>query len=332
MDLEETWIIRKNGASVSERYLDEWSGRRGAVAEHRLRSEFMRIASAGVVALIAAVSCSALTACSAPVPTQTTRRAGTNNGSSSKDTAGTNEDELTPANDETDDTTQPPPDTTPPDGDGDGVPDATDCDPASAAVAGTKLLDDGLASDKGYFGAPDGFPQASWAYDGTVYRQTRVVDAADTSFFLKDAMVGDVTAEVLTASTEVAAITPRLRQMFIVVGATVSGGQLSALGCGIEVVGGEATEQKTSVVRLTGAPGAVSTTPLQRVNRAPVQIDEQLSIKARLVKGTLTCDVTNGGVTTTATASGLGTPSGSVGFFTRQTKALFKQARICKLK
>ena len=291
----------------------------------------MRIASAGVVALIAAVSCSALTACSAPVPTQTTRRAGTNNGTSSSDKTGATEDELTPSDDETDDT-QPSPVTNPPDGDGDGIPDATDCDPASAALAGTKLVDDDLASDKGFFGALDGFPQASWAHDGTVYRQTRVVDAADTSVFLKDAMIGDVTAEVLTASTEVAAITPRLRQMFIVVGAIVSGGQLSALGCGIEVVGGEATEQKTSVVRLTGAPGAVATTPLQRVNRAPVQIDEQLSIKVRLVKGTLTCDVTNGGVTTTATASGLGAPTGSVGFFTRQTKALFKQARICKLK
>ncbi len=291
----------------------------------------MRIASACVVALIAAVSCSALMACSAPVPTQTTRRAGTNNGSSSTDGTGATDDELTPSGDDPDDTTKPPPVASPPDGDGDGIPDATDCDPTSAAVAGTKLLEDDLASDKGYFGALEGFPQASWAHDGTVYRQMRVVDAADTSVFLKDATIGDLTAEVLTASTEVAAITPRLRQKFIVVGATVTGGQLSAHGCGIEVVGGEAVEQKTSVVRLTGAPSAVTTTPLQRVDRAPVQVDEQLSIKVRLVKGTLTCDVTNGGVTTTATASGLGKPTGSVGFFTRQTKALFKQARICKL-
>jgi len=266
------------------------------------------------------------------VPTQTTRRAGTNNGSSSRDATGTTDDELTPTESEPEDATMPTPTPGAPDGDGDGIPDATDCDPASAAVVGTKLLEDDLATDKGYFGAPEGFPQASWAYDSVVYRQTRVVDAADTSVFLGDATIGDVIAEVRTASTEVAAITPRLRQMFIVVGATVSGGQLSALGCGIEVVQGEATEQKTSVVRLTGAPGAVATTPLQRVARAAVQIDEELSIKARLAKGTLTCEVTNGGVTTTATASGLGTPTGSVGLFTRQTKALFKQARICKLK
>lgn len=296
----------------------------------------MRIASTCVVTLIAALSCSALsTACSAPVPTQTTRRAGTNNGSSSKEKTGTLEGEVSsPGDDDTEDptTTNPPPDPTEPDGDGDGIPDALDCDPASAAIAGTKLLEDDLSTDKGYFGAADGFPQASWTYDAAAYRQTRVVDAADTSFYLKDAAIGDVIAEVVTASTEVAAITPRLRQMFIVVGATVSGGQLSAIGCGIEVVQGEATEQKTSVVRLTGAPGAVTTTTLQRVNRAAVQVNEQLSIKARLAQGTLTCDVTNGGVTTTASASGLGALKGSVGFFTRQTKALFKQARICKLK
>ena len=292
----------------------------------------MRIPSTCFVALALALSFAELTACSAPVPTQTTRRAGTNNGSSSRDTTGTTDDELTPTESEPEDATVPTPTPGEPDGDGDGIPDATDCDPASAAVVGTKLLEDDLATDKGYFGAPEGFPQASWAYDAVVYRQTRVVDAADTSVFLNDATIGDVIAEVRTASTEVAAITPRLRQMFIVLGATVSGGQLSALGCGIEVVQGEATEQKTSVVRLTGAPGAVATTPLQRVARAAVQIDEELSIKARLAKGTLTCEVTNGGVTTTATASGLGTPTGSVGFFTRQTKALFKQARICKLK
>ena len=294
----------------------------------------MRIASTCAVTLIAALACSALsTACSAPVPTQTTRRAGQNGASPSRDRTGTTEDEMTPADEEPDDgATDTMPDPTPPDEDGDGIPDATDCDPASAAVVGTRLLDDDLATDKGYFGAPEGFPLASWAHDGAVYRQTRVVDAADTSFFLKDATIGDVTFEVVTASTEVAAITPRLRQMFIVVGATVAGGQLSALGCGIEVVEGQSPEQKTSVVRLTGAPNAVATTPLERVNRAAVQVNEQLSIKARLAQGTLTCDVTNGGVTTTATASGLGAMTGSVGFFTRQTKALFKQARICKLK
>ncbi len=287
----------------------------------------MRIASTCLVALAASVT---LAACSSPVPTQTTRRAGTNSSSPTRDRSGTNEDELVPseADDLPADTDES--GTTEPDGDGDGVPDALDCDPASSALAGTRLLSDALATDKGIFGAATGFPQASWVYEGA-YRQTRVVDAADASLFLKDATIGDVIAEVRTASTEVAAITPRLRQMFILVGASVSGGQLSALGCGIEVVGGEATEQKTSVVRLTGPPGAVATTPLQRVNRAAVQIDEELTIKARLTQGTLTCEVTNGGVTTTATASGLGKPTGSVGFYTRQSKALFKQASICKL-
>ncbi len=295
----------------------------------------MPFARAQVVTLFAAVSCVALTACSAPVPTQTTHRAGSSSGTPSRSKAGTSSDEATLPVDGMDDEDDTDAATTAPalpDSDGDGIPDESDCDPFSALIAGTKLLEDDLATDKALFAAADGFPQASWMHDGAAYRQTRVVDAADTSLFVKDAAIGDAIVEVVTASTEVAAITPRLRQIFVLLGTSVTGGQLSAIGCGIEVVQGEAVEQKTSIVRLTGAPGAVSTTPLQRVNRAAVQVNEQLSIKARLAQGTLTCDVTNGGVTTTATASGLGTPKGSVGFFTRQTKALFKQARICKLK
>jgi hypothetical protein len=218
------------------------------------------------------------------------------------------------------------------DGDGDGVPDAVDCDPASSLTAGTKLLDDDLATDKAFFTAASGFSQASWTYDGASYRQTRLIDEADAALFSKDAALGDQIVELRSASTEIAAITPRLRQIFILLGTTMTGGQLSALGCGVEVVQGQVTEQKTSVVRLSGGPSAMTTTPISRVDRAPLQVNEEFSIKAHLALGTLRCDVTVGGTTTTAVASNLGPVSGSVGLFTRQTKALFKQARICKLK
>lgn len=290
-----------------------------------------------LVGLVASFAVTTL-ACSAPEPTHTTRRAGSSSKSPSKGTNGTSSGEATPStDDDTDDpasTTDPDPTPTPPtDTDGDGIPDADDCDPTSAAIAGTKLLDDDLTTDKGFFAAADGFSQGSWMHDGTAYRQTRLADAADVAVFVKTPSIGDVIVEIRSASTEVSgAITPRLRQDFVVLGTSVTGGQLSAVGCGVEVVQGEATEQKTSVVRFTGTPSAVTTTPLQRVNRAALQANEEFSIKARLAQGTLTCAVTNGGVTTTATASGLGNLKGAVGFFTRQTKAFFKQARICQLK
>jgi len=219
-----------------------------------------------------------------------------------------------------------------PDGDGDGIPDSEDCDPASSALAGTRLLNDDLAQEKGFFTSADGFPQTSWSYDGTAYRQGRIIDASDTTVFNKDPQVSNVVVEVTAASTEVANLGTTLRQIFIVMGTMVNAGSLSAVGCGIEVVGGEAVTQKTSIVRLDGPTGNVATTPLQRVNRVALPVNQEYRMKAALSAGTLTCTVTIGAETTTATASNLGLLKGSVGLFTRQTKALFKKANICKLK
>lgn len=220
------------------------------------------------------------------------------------------------------------------DADGDGTPDAMDCDPASPALR-RRVVEDALASDKGLFAAAAGFPAASWSYD-TAYRQTRLSNESDASLYVNDADLGDVQIEVRTASTEVGAITPRLRQIFVVVGATSNGGSLLAHGCGIEVVEGMMPEQKTSIVKLEGPSTNVVTTALQRVTRPAVQANEKLSIKLRLEDGAMTCDVTQGSgataVTTTATASGLAGVRGRAGFFTRQTKALFESVRICNLK
>jgi len=227
---------------------------------------------------------------------------------------------------------EPPPPPPPQDSDGDGVPDVEDCDPLSPAL-GARLLEDDLATDKGFFSAVDGFPQGSWTYDGTAYRQGRLVDGSDATVFLKDPAIGDALVEVRAASTEItSSITPVLRQMFIVFGTKVVGGQLSAVGCGVEVVEGLSPTQKTSIVRLAGPPGNVTTSSLSRVDRAALQVNEEFSIRARLVGGTLTCEVTQKDVTKTTATANVGTVTGSVGFFTRQTKALFKKARICKAK
>lgn len=218
------------------------------------------------------------------------------------------------------------------DTDGDGAPDDVDCDPASAAL-GRRIVEDPLALDQGLFGAPDGFPAESWSFDAA-YRQTRLADASDVSFYTSGSDVGDVQIEVRASSTEVGALTPRLRQIFILVGASTVGGTLTAHGCGIEVVEGQTPEQKTSIVKLEGATASVLTTALQRVTRPAVAVNEELAIKVRLEDGAMTCDVTQGGVppvTTTATANGLGALRGRIGLFTRQTKALFKSVRACNL-
>ncbi|MCA9584887.1 MAG: hypothetical protein KC657_05985 [Myxococcales bacterium] len=218
-----------------------------------------------------------------------------------------------------------------PDQDGDGVADDQDCDPVNANV-GARLVQDDLSVARGHFSAADGFPAVSWEHSGNAYRQIRLDAGSDLSFFVRDGAVSNVSFEVTAASTEVSgAITPKLRQMFIVVGASSQQGQLLAHGCGVEVVEGETPEQKTSVVRLSGPTGAVTTTPLDRVARPALQANEEFGMRATLEGGKLTCVITQNGQTTTAQAN-VGALTGSVGMFTRQTKALFKNARVCKLK
>jgi hypothetical protein len=228
--------------------------------------------------------------------------------------------------------------TTPDDDDGDGVANADDCDPASKTL-GRRIVEDALGSDKGLFAPAAGFPAASWTFDGAAaYRQVRLADAADVSFYAKDAALGDVQIEVTAASAEVSsAITPRLRQIFVVVGGASANDTFSAVGCGIEVVQGETPEQRTTVVKLAGSPGSVTSSVLQRVSRPAVQVDEDFTLKLRFLDGAMICDVTQpgapgGAVTTTATANNLGALTGSVGLFTRQTKATFKNVRVCALK
>jgi hypothetical protein len=221
------------------------------------------------------------------------------------------------------------------DTDADGTPDALDCDPASPALR-RRIVEDDLATDKALFLPADGFPAASWAHDGAAYRQSRLLDASDASLYVNDADIGDVQVEVRAASTEVGALTPRLRQIFVVVGASVTGGSLLAHGCGIEVVGGETPEAKTSIVKLEGPETNVVTTMLQRVTRPSVQVNEEFAIRLRIEDGAMTCDVTQGpqgsAITTTATANGLVGVRGRFGLYTRQTKALFKNVRVCSLK
>lgn len=278
------------------------------------------------------VLCSvAVVACSSPDPPRTTRKptVGERNRRepSTEDLTEDESDEPTPEEND--------PPQAPLDSDGDGVPDTEDCDPTLPSV-GRRFLEDTLAIDKGHFANADGFPAASWLYDGG-YRQDRLADASDAAVFVNQPSIKDVLVEVRVASTEITgAITPPLRQIFVLVGTTINAGQFDALGCGIEVDGTQSPEQKTSVVRLSGPATNVTTTVEDRVNRPAVQVNEELTIQARLSKGVLTCMVTQGeggaATTTIATANGVGVVTGSVGFFTRQTKALFKQARICELR
>nr|MDQ3295258.1 hypothetical protein [Myxococcota bacterium] len=105
--------------------------------------------------------------------------------------------------------------------------------------------------------------------------------------------------------------------------------QLGAIACGIEVVEGLTPTQKTTAATVGGTPAAVTVTPAQRTNRAAVQVNEEFRLRMVLKGQVVTCSAVVAGVETVATATNLSSSSGEVGFLTRETKALFKNVRIC---
>jgi hypothetical protein len=221
------------------------------------------------------------------------------------------------------------------DADKDGIADDKDCDSTNPAI-GLKLVDDPLATDATLFAPATGFPTASWSFADAAYRQTRLADAGDATYFMGDQTVSDVDIEVRAASTDVGTISPRLRQMFVLVGAkTAADGTFTAWGCGAEVVQGMSPEQRTSVVKLSGVPGSgITTTAIQRTARTILKEGEDYAIKARVSGGKITCTVMQGQdltTLTTAEAADQGEIKGSLGFYTRQTKAYFKNVKACKL-
>ena len=218
------------------------------------------------------------------------------------------------------------------DGDGDGYGDACDCDPAASGVTGYRILEDALVVDGGLFGAPVGFEGGNWTYDAA-YRQNHLAPGAnDTSFYFGDSVLADVRVDVRTASTGIASYTSNHRQLLVIARAVATGSTFRAQACGIEVVDGLSPTQKTSSLSLSGSPANVITTVHQRTDRAAVQVDEELELHMILAGGEMTCTaVLDGTDVTTARASGLPVEEGAVGFFTRESRALFKDVRICRL-
>ena len=70
---------------------------------------------------------------------------------------------------------------------------------------------------------------------------------------------------------------------------------------------------------------------LKRTNRAAVQANEEFRMKMELVGKEMTCTVTLDGTDVTVATAQVPEGAGAVGFFTRETKALFKSVRVCEL-
>lgn len=218
-----------------------------------------------------------------------------------------------------------------PDTDSDGVPDSFDCDPQSSKL-GARLIEDDLGSAKGLIAAAPGFDSNAWMHQSGGYRQALVRDSGDLSLFTQPAS-GNFTIEVTAVSLGVGEFAPRLRQDFVVLGASIEQGSFSGLGCGVEVVEGGNPEMKASIVALSGGgAAAIVTNPIKRADRQPIQVNEPFGIQVRVENGTVTCTVAQSKGQVTVAAPNVGELRGGVGFFTRQTSAQFSKVRICQVK
>lgn len=217
------------------------------------------------------------------------------------------------------------------DGDGDVFGDACDCDPGDPALAAELLVQDPLTADAGKTAPATGFAAGSWTYGAGGLAQNRLVDDGVDAIYLATPPVGDVMIEVTAASTEFIEFDATdLRQVALIAGASDAAGAFAAVGCGIEVVDGLTPTQKTSALRLGGSATAVTTTPLQRTDRAAVLANEEVYLRLELKAGTLTCTaVLDAADTTTATAMGLPAAPGRIGLYARESKARFRDVRAC---
>ena len=219
------------------------------------------------------------------------------------------------------------------DSDSDTIGSACDCDPDDDAVVSYRVIEDALSSDKGLLEVPNGFSAGNWSFATAAYRQTRLVnDSSDASLFLADHPIADVTIEAVAASTEIADFdTTDLRQIVFLARADISAKVFDAVGCGIEVVEGLTPTQKTSVVTYSGSPNAINMSAVKRTNRAAVQAGEEFRMKMELSGKDMTCTVTLDGTDVTVATGQVPEGAGAIGFFTRETKALFKSVRVCEL-
>lgn len=218
------------------------------------------------------------------------------------------------------------PDASQADRDHDGVGDACDCAPDDAKLAAYRLVVDSLGADDGAVAVAPSFPAADWAFAGGAYVQSRLASGTDATFATVGGPLEDVYVEVTGVSTQVAE-PHTLRQIAIAAGASAEGSRLAAKACAIEVT---ATGQTVSVVSLSGASGDVTSTAIADVSRPVLPVGQEFTLKMTSRAGSVTCTVVYGdGTSYSATAAGVAGLSGAVGLVTRETKASFKNLKIC---
>ena len=225
------------------------------------------------------------------------------------------------------------------DGDDDGVGDACDCDPADPELDAFLVIQDDLLQESNLFTPTDSFDEENWVYqDG--YQQTRLADESNDAALFQGLEMTNVYMRVTAISTDVSNFDEEdLRQLFLVARVDAQADSYEAYGCGIEVVEGLDPTQKTTALKFSGPPpDSLDMEIYQRTDRAELQENVEIEIELELRGSVMTCTATqnpsaqNPSGVTVATTSSIPIKSGYVGLHTRETKALFKNLRICEFR
>ena len=210
-----------------------------------------------------------------------------------------------------------------------------DCDMSEQLVAAYKVFESPLTADPGTFTVPTGFTAANWTFPGDAYEQARAParGTTDVTFFDGESALDEVLLDVTASSTEIVNAPPNFRQLLILFGARMEDGQLRSKACGIEVIDGVPEPTKVSVLEISGPPDNLTTTEIRRAFRASVSGSgsDFFRLQMHLRQGTVSCSFSlgDGGGIATVSAD-VSDTRGRTGFMTRETKAKFKDLRICR--
>jgi hypothetical protein len=212
-----------------------------------------------------------------------------------------------------------------------------DCDPTGQLAAYEILVDD-LGSDRGQVLPATGFEGGVWSFSDSAYRQQAEMSPGrtDASLVALAEPAGDLLIHVTASSTAATTFEGQdnLRQLFLTARTQASASEYAAAACGIDLEidsSGAVTGRHAIAAELSGSPSSVTTQVRGSRESRQLSFGDEFDIRMELRGGQMVCQVTIDGEPFFVQASGFGGSSGSVGFHTRETQALFKNLRVCGL-
>jgi hypothetical protein len=221
------------------------------------------------------------------------------------------------------------------DGDGDGIGNPCDCNPQDPEI-GPELETLDLGDPKSLLPA-QGYAFGSWTHNAALGAalQNRAVDNGFDSVLLalnnqQQNVFVEVTASaqaaVVGSNDRIVALTTRYKD----------GANATGVACGIRVDNAEpaGATQRLQLLNLSGPAGTPALAKLTNVVRSAVDVDETFKLSLKLKGANATCILTlleQGNAQQTINTTAATNQIGSIGLFTRETKATYSNVKICQV-